>query len=587
MRNQNVVPPAELAYRFNWEAPLAFSPFDGHVAYYGGNVLFRSTDAGLHWTPVSPDLTRDIKARQTLSGTPLRLDVTGAETYDTILDIAPSSVAAGEIWVSTDDGRVALTRDNGGHWADVTMPGIDADARVPTIEASHADAGTAYAVVDRHFVGDSAPYVYVTTDFGRSWRSLANGLPATQFARAVCEDPRDPSVVFLGLENSVWWSADRGATWRSLQQNLPHVSVRDLRVQRTSGDLLAATHGRGTWILDDIAPLERAAKAGARDVTLFAPRKAYRYEQNTPTSNALASGESPEAPAFLTFFLPAPAHAPPTLDIIDIRGRVVRHLGPVDAASDKDDDDDDGDAAPKNAVGNAAGFNRIAWDATGEPPTPWRRAPEWNHGPRRGPSLMPGTYAARLNVDGREFRQPIVIAPDPRARQTDSELGANVAFLGRLYDAIDRVDRALNQLDNLQLQLQQRVELLATSRSQTLLTSARDALAATNAEAALLSSHPLNGQDDDFSRDLLRERLLTLLDVTSTLSPTAEQTRTAGEIVRELDVALASHERFMHERIAPLQAALQAAKLAPLDLDARPAKPPSGERRDEHGSRDH
>jgi photosystem II stability/assembly factor-like uncharacterized protein len=584
MRNQNVVPPAELRYRLNWEAPLAFSPFDGHVAYYGGDVVFRTSDAGVHWSVISPDLTRDIKARQILSGTPLRLDVTGAETYDTILDIAPSSVKSGEIWTSTDDGRVSLTRDDGAHWSDVTMPGVDEDARVPTIEASHRDAGTAYAVVDRHFVGDRAPYVYVTNDFGRSWRTLAHGLPADQFARAICEDPRDPDLVFLGLENSVWYSDDRGVTWRALQQNLPHTSVRDLRVQRASGDLLAATHGRGTWILDDITPLENGAAARARGVTLFAPRTAIRYELNTPTSNPVASGENPPGPALFTFYLPATASATPSLDILDAHGAPLRHVGKADPDATQSDDDD---AAKKNDITNVAGFNRVAWDLTTEPPVPWYRAPNWNRGPTSGASLLPGTYVARLTVDGREFRQTITVASDPRAQQSTEQRNAHVAYETQLYDALSRIDVALNALDNVQLQVPRRIDALAKMPARrSLLAGARATLDAANALAATLSSHPQNGQDNDFLRDLLRERVQSLMNSTTLQSPTAEQSRATSEVLREVDAALATHERLMKDQIVPLQTALQAAKLAPLDLEARPLPPTPGARRDEHGSRE-
>ena len=538
MRNQNVVAPAELAYRFNWEAPLAFSPFDGHVVYYGGNVIFRSTDAGVRWTVISPDLTRNDKARQNLSGGPLRLDVTGAETYDTVLDIAPSSVRAGEIWASTDDGRIALTRDNGTHWSDVSVPGLDGDARVPTIEASHSDAATAYAVVDRHFTGDDAPYAYVTNDYGRTWKSLAHGLPYEQFARAVCEDPRDPNVVFIGLENSVWWSGDRGKTWRALQQNLPHTSVRDLRVQRASGDLLAATHGRGTWILDDIAPLENGAAAGLTAPTLFAPRTAYQYEQNSPTSNPLASGEDP-APESFTFYLPATASATPILDILDARGTVVRHVGTPDTSGA--DADASADAGQKK-ITNVKGYNRVVWDLTADPPIPWRRAPEWNRGPHTGPDIMPGSYVARLTIDGREIRQTFVIASDPRAQQTAAERSAHVAYQTRLYDALSRIDVALNTLDNVQLELPRRIDtLVRMPAARVLLADARATLAGANAEASALSSHPENGQDDDFLRDVLRERVNSLLNATYTLSPTAEESRASEQVIRDTNVVLAAH----------------------------------------------
>jgi photosystem II stability/assembly factor-like uncharacterized protein len=575
MRNQNVVPPSDLAYRFNWEAPLAFSPFDEHIAYYGGNVLFRTTDAGEHWLRISPDLTRNIKARQVLSGTPLRLDVTGAETYDTILDIAPSSVAPGTIWVSTDDGLVQLTRDGGAHWRDVTMPGLDPDARVPTIEASHADASTAYAVVDRHFTGDRAPYVYVTRDGGRSWQSIDAGLPREQNARAICEDPRDPDVLFLGLENSVWWSADRGATWRSLQQNLPPSSVRDLRVQRARGDLLAGTHGRGVWILDDITPLERLAAARRAGVALFPPPAFYQFEHDTPTFNPIAPGESPPGRAFFTFYLAQPAKAVPTLDVIDAGGRTVRRLAGTRVVDDKD--------VP--VVTNVAGFNRVTWDLTGDLPVKWLRAPEWNRGFESGPDLLPGAYTVRLNVDGASYAQPLSVLPDPRAALTPARRALHVAYVAALADALSRVDVTLNELDNVELQLPQRITALEAGGNGALAAHARAVLEEATLQANALSSHPQNGQDNDFLRDLLRERVQSLLEVQTVLSPTPEEERESAVVRREIGAALAANAAFVGGPVTALQAALRAAGLDPLDLHAAPVEPKDEQLPDEHGAR--
>ncbi len=573
LRNQNVVAPSELAYRFNWESPLAFSPFDGHVAYYGGNVVFRTIDGGLHWKRISPDLTRDIKARQGLSGVPLRLDVTGAETYDTILDVVPSTVARDQIWIATDDGKVQLTRDGGAHWRDVTMPAADMDARVPTLEASHRYPGVAYAVLDRHFTGDRTPYVYATRDYGRTWTSIVAGLPATQFARSIAEDPNDPNVLFLGLENSVWWSADRGGTWRSLQQNLPPSSVRDLRVASDGRDLVAGTHGRGVWVLDGIAALENAQPQAAGAVRFFVPSTAYQYEANAPTVNVIGAGESPDR-ALLRFYLAQPAKAAPTIDVLDGSDRVIRHLSGTH--------DVDGDEKP--VVTNVAGYNRATWDLTAEPPVLWTRAPKWNRGPDNGPDIAPGRYRVRLNVDGAAYVRPLQVRADPRARATVAQRAAHLAFVRSLYDALSRIDVALNELDNVQGQIPERLETLPPTARATAL-QAREVLATATHEAHVLSSYPVNGQDNDFLRDLLRERVQSLLGNASTLSPTAEQQRESVALLREIDAELAKHTAFMREGVVPLQTALRDAGSAPLDLTAKPAKPKAGEKADEHGER--
>ncbi|GAC1310772.1 MAG: hypothetical protein NVSMB19_25100 [Vulcanimicrobiaceae bacterium] len=573
LRNQNVVAPRELAYRFNWESPLAFSPFDGHVAYYGGSVLFQTSDGGLHWKRISPDLTRDIKARQGLSGTPLRLDVTGAETYDTLLDVVPSTVARGQIWITTDDGKVQLTRDGGEHWLDVTMAAADMDARVPTLEASHRYASVAYAVLDRHFTGDRAPYVYATRDFGRTWTSIVAGLPASQFARSIVEDPNDPDVLFLGLENSVWWSGDRGTTWRSLQQNLPPTSVRDLRISANGRDLIAGTHGRGVWVLDDIAALERPTAHAADTVRFFRPATAFQYESNTPTVNVTGAGANPPGRAIVSFFLPHPATTAPTIDVLDANDRVVRRL-----AGTHDVDGDD-----VSVVSNVAGFNRATWDLTAEPPVPWTRAPKWNQGPENGADIAPGSYRLRLNVDGAQYVQPLDVRPDPRANVSAAHRAAHVAYSRALYDALSRVDAALNELDNVQGQLPALITALPAAGVTA--TRARDVLAEATRAAHNLSSYPVNGQDNDFLRDLLRERVQSLLAGASILAPTAEQRRESGVVLAEIDAELARHAAFMRDRVAPLQTALREAGIAPLDLAAKPVKPKAGEKQDEHGER--
>jgi photosystem II stability/assembly factor-like uncharacterized protein len=576
LRNQNVVAPAKLRYRMNWEAPLAFSPFDGRVAYYGGDVVFRTFDRGRHWTTISPDLTRNIKARQGLSGTPLRLDVTGAETFDTILDIVPSTVARGEIWVTTDDGKVQLTRDDGAHWHDVTMPAADADARIPTLEASHRDPATAYAVLDRHFTGDRTPYAYATHDFGRTWKAIASGLPPDRFARTIAEDPHDPKLLFLGLENGIFYSGDGGTSWRTLKQNLPPVSVRDLRFSPNGRDLIAGTHGRGIWILDDgVAALERAEN-GPTATVLVPPPTAYQYEPNTPTSNALASGDDPPGPAIFTYSLARAAKKTPTIDISDARGNIVRHLG--------GSHDVDGIETP--VMSNVSGFNRVAWDLTGTVPVPWYRASAWNRGPDGGPGLLAGTYTVRLSVDGATYARSLEIAPDPRAAQSRAERLAHVAYVTELDTTLSRIDVALNALDALGEALPDRIAALhKTSGGAALAAVAEDVRTDAAREAFALSSHPVNGQDNDFLEDLLRERVQSLLGISSTRSPTAEQTRESAAVRGEVDAVLRAHGAFLRERVGPLQTAFKRAGLRAIDLDAKPPSAKKDDGADEHASR--
>jgi len=567
LRDQNVVAPSRLKYRFNWETPLAFDPHDPRIAYVGGNVLFRSADGGMRWTPVSGDLTRDIKARQTLSGGPLTLDVTGAETFDTLLSIAPSPVAAGEIWVSTDDGVVQLTRDGGKHWSNVSIPGLDADARIPCIEASHRSARTAYAAVDRHFAGDRAPYVYVTHDRGRSWRRISEGLPQAE-VYAVREDPAEPSVLYAGTAAGVWWSDDGGAHWSAFPAPYPPVEVHDLAVQPDAGDLIAATHGRGMLIFDDLRPL-RELRAARRDgVRLFEPRDALALARLTPTVNAAGAPNPPAA--ILTFWQASPAQHPLAIEIADAHGRVVRRI-----AGTHDVDGNDVANVP-----NRAGFVRVGWDLDEDAPTPWRRAPEWNRGPENGPPVLPGAYTVRLLRDGKSYARTLRVLP--LAGTTLAEAQAGSRFARAMNGELGALDDALNGLDNVRLQLGERGGAIADAA---LAARARDVAAEAAKLESTISSQPLNGQDDDFLEDLLRERVLTFLSDIGPGTPPRPQLDEARALRAEGARAIAAYHAFVATRVRPLNDALRAAHLAPVDLGALPPKTKPDPNADEHARR--
>lgn len=564
LRDQNVVAPRRLKYRFNWETPVAFAPLQPGVLYVGGNVLFRSTDRGMHYAPISPDLTRDIKARQGLPGG-LTLDVTGAETFDTILALAPSPRERGTIWVGTDDGLVQLTRDEGKHWTNVTPPGLDADARVPVIAPSARAPGRAYAAVDRHFVGDRAPYVYATDDYGRTWRRIASGLPHSE-VHAVREDPGDPDVLYAGTGKGVWWSRDRGASWSAFPAPLPAVEVRDLAVS-PAGDLVAATHGRGLYVFDDLTAL-RGRDGG--EVRFFAPREALPLGRDTPTVNARGAGADAPAAVF-TFWQRVPAAAAPAFEIVDRAGRVVRRIAGTH--------DEGGEEVPN--VTNLAGYNRVTWSLDRDPPTPWRRVAPWNRGPESGPPVPSGSYTVRLVRDGRRYERPMVVRPDRRAGSAADERAGD-AFALAMYAQLSRLDEALNVLDNLRLQLPERI---AASKDPGLAERARAVLAQAQQVEGTLSSQPVNDQDDDFLEDLLRERVLTFVNGLAPGAPPQAQLDEGAALRRESEAALAGYRRFVAEQVRPLDAALRAAGLAPLDLGALPANTKPDPDADEHARR--
>ena len=322
-----------LPYRFNWEAPIAFSPRDPGVAYFGGNVVFATRDRGRTWQPISPDLTRNDPTKQQVAGGPINPDVSGAEFYDTILDIAPSPLDKQVIWVGTDDGLVQVTRDGGAHWQNVSPPGVGA--------LGTRKHGRALARGTRGGVRGRRPAFARRSDAIRlrderlwcDWRSISAGLPAGQYAHVVREDPSNPDVLYAGVEQGVWISLDRGAHWSSLRLNMPPVSIHDLRVQPRERGLIAATHGRGFWILDDLSPFERLSAAISATKPVFFPplstvnwwfgwTHSYGVGQDECCAQAGEFvGPNPDEGALLSYYLPNTPATAPSVEIADAGGQ--------------------------------------------------------------------------------------------------------------------------------------------------------------------------------------------------------------------------------------------------------------------------
>ncbi|MBV8245856.1 MAG: hypothetical protein JOZ38_08045 [Candidatus Eremiobacteraeota bacterium] len=484
--DQNMAPLATFKHRFNWLSPIAFSPQDGHTAYFGGEVVFKTVDRGRHWTVISPDLTRNVKAHQQYSGGPIGYDNSSAEYSDTILEIAPSPVKAGVLWVGTDDGLVQYTDDEGAHWHNVTPGGIAPFGAVETIEPGRFDAATAFATIDRHKMGDRAPYVFVTTNAGASWQSITNGLPRDQQVRVVRQSLHDPNVLFAGLENSLYVSYDRGAHWKSLQLDLPSVAVHDLRIQPAANDLLVATHGRNAFILDDLAAVEQLQTAKRAGAYLFPLRDAYQFNQWPQVEEPYGYvGDNPDFGALVSFYQSAPSKNAPTAEVLASDGSTIRHIAGSHFVQ--------GEATPY--ITNETGVNRFAWSLSADAPVKWHSAPRWNQGPDDGPSVVPGTYRVRVHVRGQTLERDVVVKADPRQTWTQADYEARFAYLREQYDEFSHVDVALNAIDAY-------IKAHGTHgpNSATLLQLRR-----------ALSSDPRNEEDSIAHADGLRERLQGLM----------------------------------------------------------------------------
>ena len=441
--------------RRTWTLPLVFSPLDGHVLYFGSQMLFRTADGENSWQAISPDLTREE------AGVPPNLDATTAadapaeKRRGVIYTIAPSSVKAGEIWAGTDDGLIQLTQDEGKTWSNVTPAGLTPWSKVTHMEASHFDAGTAYAAVDRHRLEDLHAYLYRTRDFGKSWQQVANGIPEGSFLNCVREDPSRKELLYACTEKGVYVSFDAGDLWQSLQLNMPTTSIRDLVVH--ADDLVVATHGRSFWILDDATPLRQAnAQAAAADLWLFKPATAYRlrpgYDQGTPVPMDESLAENPPDGAVIDYWLTSKAKGPVELEILDAEGALVRRFSSADTPPKTNPKDVPivmewvRDPAPLSAE---AGMHRFVWDLRYALPKNVHRS---LYGPA-GVWSLPGNYTVKLTANGKSSSQQLVVKMDPRISSAESALRQEFVAASRVSARLGEVAVAQDRAESLQKQI--------------------------------------------------------------------------------------------------------------------------------------
>lgn len=435
-----------LKYRFNWNAPLVPSPHDKNTVYLGGNVVFKSTDFGKSWAKISDDLTTNDKTKQKSAGGPVANENTSAEYYCTILSIAESPRQAGMIWAGTDDGNVQLTTDSGRTWTNLSknIKGIPEWSSVSHIEPSRTNANTAYVAFDRHKMDDYRPYVYKTTDGGKSFKNVSEGLPRNAYVHALLEDPKNANLIYAGTELGLFASYTGGENWMSLGlKNLPHVAVHDIVVHPRDNDLILATHGRSLWVFDDATPIQQMnANVLNSDATLFDIRPALRFTTRFTRygiGDALYQGPNPPAGALLYYYLKdkPDAKTPVKMQVFDSSGKMIREFANI----------------PKEA-----GLNRAVWDLTHAGATLRRQpTPEQMQffGGARGAFVMPGTYTVKLLVGDKAQEKRVEVRVDPTVRVTEADLQAQFDLAMKLQTMQSGVNLALRALDSISTQVEQ------------------------------------------------------------------------------------------------------------------------------------
>ena len=438
--------PAEnLKYRFNWNSPIVQSPHDKNTVYIAGNVVFKSTDFGKTWSTISPDLTTDDKAKQKNVGGPVAFENTGAEYHTTIISFAESPVRPGLLWAGTDDGNLQISTDGGRDWTNVVknVRGLADNSPVSHVEPSRADADTAYVSFDRHMLDDFRPYVFKTTDGGRTWRNVTGNLPASAHVWVVREDPKNPRLVYAGTELGLYASYTGGDNWTSLGlKNLPHVAVHDIVVHPRENDLILGTHGRSIWILDDATPIQQSTPDLLKsDVHLFDVRPALRYVSRFTRygiGDKVFTGANPPYGALISYHLKAKPDdkVKPKIQIIDARGKVISEL---------------------ENIAKERGINRVSWNLRyGGPQV--RRPPtdeevQFTGGPR-GPQVLPGTYTVKLLVGDKSYEKKVEVRLDPTISVPAADLQSQFDMALSLRDMQSATNGALRTLDSLKSQIE-------------------------------------------------------------------------------------------------------------------------------------
>ncbi|MDE2052484.1 MAG: hypothetical protein KGJ72_15870, partial [Gammaproteobacteria bacterium] len=550
--------------RFNWTPPIAVDPHDAKTVYVGGNVLLQSTDGGLNWKTISPDLTRNDKSKQQLSGGPIHYDLSGAETYDTLLSIQVAQSDPRVIWVGSDDGLVSVTRDGGNTWSKVTPPQAPAWARVYQIDISPTDAGTAYVAVDAHELGDNRPYAYATTDYGHHWRSIGGGLPADASVMVVRADPDEPQVLAAGTMRGVWISRDGGGRWTQLKSNLPTMPVFDLKFVR--GDLVLATHGRGLWLLDHFAAVAQLdPDALPKQVKLFTPGTGVEYQRWSRGEGAEPSFVTPNAPdgVVIDYSLPKKLEAG--------KQQKALHQTPVKIEIR----DSSGGLIATRYGESQYGVNRYVWDmrydaaATtdfetqpleGKPPA-WAQPV--------GPEVLPGTYTVSVTVDGHTETASAHVTGDPNRPPALAPQKQSLQLALEARSQVDALNRMLNRISAMQAQLEGYRKTLETEENG-IDPSVR---AAAKAQSALLARAGSLGKelgklkdsvyDPKVQHKVMEDSLHQLTDLHDALemnesvlaslgvqAPTAPLLAMGAELKGELDAKLAAYNALLSGDVA-------------------------------------
>jgi photosystem II stability/assembly factor-like uncharacterized protein len=543
-------PASALVERVQWTFPIVFSPVDPNQLFTATQHVWRTASGGQTWDRISPDLTRHDPKTLGHSGGPITGDMNGPEIYATVFAIAPSKVDASVIWAGSDDGLIHVTRNGGKAWQNVTPKEMPEFGRVSIIDASAFDAGTAYAAVKRPLLGDYAPYLFRTNDYGATWTKIVNGLKPNDYTHVIREDHKRRGLLYAGTQHGVYYSYDDGASWQSLSLNLPDVQISDLIVEDT--DLAIATHGRSFYILDDIGPLRQAGpNVAAAGVHLFTPDEAIRSART----------------ATIQYLVKTPPKSL-TIDVLDPRGQVVRAFVQAGAAPPAGGGQGRGGGGRGGGgggfVSTATGLQSVTWDLRYPGATTFPGMILWGAS-TAGPVAAPGTYQVRLTADGRTQTQPLRVRRHPLyADVTDADLQAQFDLAIQIRDKVTEANEAVIRIRDLKSQVADRLGKSADAR----LKSAGDALSKSLSavEENIYQVRNQSGQDPLNFPIKINNRLASLLSVVNRGDgrPIGNAPVIFKDLVAELKAETDRLAQVLSRDLAPFNAEAARLKLDPV-----------------------
>jgi photosystem II stability/assembly factor-like uncharacterized protein len=560
-----------LKYRFQWNFPIVFSPHDPNTLYTGANVLFKTTDEGSSWQVISPDLTRNDKSKQGASGGPITKDNTSVEYYATIFALMESPLQAGTIWVGSDDGMVHLTRDGGKNWSDVTPPKsiMPEWIQINSLEASPHDPATAYVAATMYKWDDNKPYLYRTSDYGKTWKKITNGIPETTFTRVIREDPNKRGLLYAGTETGMYVSFDNGEHWQSFQLNLPVVPITDLAIHKRDKELVVATQGRSFWILDDLPLLHQIVDAGGfssvSKTQLFKPKESYRVPGGGgfPLPPTATVGRNPANGVVVYYSLKAKPTTDLELEFLDTAGKTVQKFtarlpkpgegaGPAPAGPPAGGEGGFGPPATPPPPVNV-GLNRFVWDTRYADAARFPGLILWA-GEMRGPKLPPGTYQVRMKVDGQTMTQSFEIKADPRLNTTAADYAKQAELGLKIRDKLTETHNAIVQIRDVRKQVEDLLKRVAGQPQYKAVTDAGTALNKnlTAIEETLYQTKNQSNQDPLNYPIRLNNKLAALGGVVGTAdaAPTAQSYAVYDEVVAQIDAQLQKLAQVMKTDVA-------------------------------------